>query len=345
MGDSTPHRARVGLVLDRVAPVLVAATAAASSSSLSFDADMQALAVGRLVSNFEGYADDHIVDELHERVLERALDDDAYASSDVALLRARDALRAYDSAAVAVLEAYPTFRSVLHQRTTLGLFQLTDWLWRNDTHVRALCDMEGISLQKVPATQPTTPDQHAIVRAECARLRSTACSLQHSAKRLRARASALESAVVDGVKTAAAAAAGQGGGDDVLGFKLLLHGRALTEFPYTAIPVRAGQSLTLRIPACFTPSLTGFDPTTSFDLACLNATEYFPNDLPRDDMMFVDLCAPTTAGRFYLLDQTSRQITAQLAGAHLHVLDARDGTDATALCATVERVLQKRPRS
>lgn len=343
MGDSTLRHARVALVLDRVAPVLVTATTPSSSSAASFDADMQALAVGRLVSNFEGYADDRILDGFHDDVLERALDDDAYAASgDVSLLRARDALRAYDSATVAVFEAYPAFRTALHQHATLGLFQLTDWLWRNDTHVRALCDMEGISLQKVPATQPTTPDQRAIVRAECARLRATACSLQHSAKRLRARASALEN--VDGFrKTVDGVAAG--GADDDAAFKLLLHGRALTEFPYSAIPVRAGQSLTLRIPACFSPSLTRVDPTTtSFERACRDAIEFFPSELPRDNMVFVDLHAPTTAGRFYLLDQTSRHMTEQLAGAHLYVLDAQDGT-ANGLCATVERVLlQKRQR-
>lgn len=325
---------RMALVVDRAAPML-ASTRCRTILDTSFDDDVQAIAVARLVSNFEGCGDDLVVDGLLANVLKRALTDDTYASSDATMLRARDALRAYDSAIVAVFEAYPKFQATMQERTTEGLVQLTDWLWRNDTHVRALCDVEGISLQKVPLTHRTTPDQDTIVRAECKRLRKTATDLTQSAKRLRAQASSLESSVVSDVQTT------PGEADDD-GFKLLLHGRALTEFPYSAIPARVGQHLTLRVPACFSPSLSRYDPTTSYEMACLNAIEHFPCALPRDNVAFVDIRVPTAAGRFYLLDRTSEHLTQQLAGAHLYVINSDDGVTKE-LCTAVERVL-KRPR-
>lgn len=332
------------LVSERIALAAGRMSTLRDDSCISVSDTVRYATAERVVADYEGFVDERTSPSATvDAIAHRALADCDYAATDVSTLRVRRALMRYGAAVGEILEACPSFARSITDRVNGRMLRLVDEMWRSGASMCQVCDVVGVSLQRVApcdmnlARSGANGEQKAMARRTSEELRRDAAELEMAAARLRRRADLiLEASGILGVAPPA---------DQPLpdGPRILFHGRDLLEFPETRIPARPGQTITFRVHARAAMCLVGFDPRPidAYENA-RGALSALPTTAAASgDTVFVDYrVGAHERGARYMVDLSSHDMTLKLAGAHLFIVSAKD-SEQERVCAWADRALKR----
>lgn len=296
----------------------------------------------RIAADFEGANNnnsDYYNEVAFKTPLERAYEDMDYAATHPDLLRVVNVIKKYKAVLGELVTLLPLFETRMAQMTNKSMFETVNWLYHNNVDIRRFCDIEGVSVQMVPASQRTCPDPHEIAARTAKECRDDAIRCRAAAERYEQQALALENKEV--YEHAHHAESSLFNADDT---KLLIHGQSLLDTPNLAIPVFSGQQLTLTVPSemaiCIVDMLpSDYKAFTEICKTCLP----LPVSVCSDNMAFIDVVINETFGKFFFVDLKCFENTRKFAGAHLHIMSEKT-TRQRELVDFVEHVVSKRSR-
>lgn len=272
----------------------------------------------RMIGDMDGSDPHGLYNAALNELASKTIRDPGFAMSRPELLELQRGVRSFMHGLGRLEQAIRGFESLVRMKTQRGMMWLVEWLFKNDSDLRAAMDVRDMHVQCVPDAQPLHPTHAQLVRRDIEELRKDAAAFDEASKRLEAEANRLEEALLHAVPFAPCAR------DDA---SFRMYGLDLYKNPLTTTFVFPNQTVCIHIPAHMKLGFISENPMTVQDSELAGAladlkpmSAHVCGAKALVDITFTEDMRGET---FYLVDATSIDMTRRLGGARITVCSDR----------------------